>query len=201
MGKFVEHDIVAHERWCLYQPPIERNDPTPRAGTPAGMLVAHAHALDRQLVQGGQLERAWRQLPRRHLPEMLLDGRPQVATALAELAGRLAAEAVARARRRAVGRTVLLRWPNRRAEWLPAQRHRGTAAGHTDALAGSGPGAIARGGCQPATSFPVCRWEALGEWPAQTARLELKGEGRFWQLNLPVQEYFLPLQFAANLSG
>src|SRR5947208_11533305 len=84
MRELVQHDVVAHEHRCLYQPPIERDGSVPRTGTPARALIPNRHALHWQLVQGRQLQHAGREFPGCQTPKMALDSRAQIGFRTAE---------------------------------------------------------------------------------------------------------------------
>jgi hypothetical protein len=79
VGEFMQDEVVADGDWGLDEAPIEGDGAAAGAGAPTGALVAHGHAADGQAVQGGQLEDARGQFPRRQTPEMPLDDRTEIA--------------------------------------------------------------------------------------------------------------------------
>jgi hypothetical protein len=78
VGQFVQDEVVANGDRGLDQTPVEGDGTAARAGAPAGTLVAHRDAEDRQAMLSCQFEHPGRQLLRRQTPEMPLDSRTEV---------------------------------------------------------------------------------------------------------------------------
>ena len=85
MHQLMEDDVILNERRCLDEPPVERNGPAPRAGTPARPLIANADAVHGRLMLRGERDDFWRQFFRGKTPQMFFDQNAQVAAEVGHL--------------------------------------------------------------------------------------------------------------------
>src|SRR5918997_1889034 len=85
MHQLVDEDVLAHRRWHLDEPEVERDSACARARTPPRTLIPDDDAGDRHAMSLGQLEQLRNELGSRQRTKTALGGGPEVVWDRAEL--------------------------------------------------------------------------------------------------------------------